>query len=88
MRRQRQRTGSCCSKLPDAGMSWPIIIAIPSSPTGIDVARATQLRAQIKGLREQLTDDISPLTRHRVQTLIEELEAEARSLSDGDAEEC
>ena len=69
-------------------MSWPIITAIPSSPTGIDVARATQLRDQIQALRAQLADDISPTTRHRVQALIEELEAEARSLSDGDAEEC
>ncbi len=52
------------------------------------MARAALLRAQIEALRSQLTDDLSATTRHRVQTLIKELDAEARSLADGDAEEC
>jgi len=52
---------------------------------GKAVTRAAQLRAEAEALRAKLNDEISPMTRHRVQTLIDELEAEARSLDNGDA---
>ena len=52
---------------------------------GIAVTRAAELRAEAEELRARLHDEISPMTRHRVQTLIDELEAEARSLDNGDA---
>ena len=51
------------------------------------VTRAAQLRAEAEALREKLNDEISPMTRHRVQTLIDELEAQARALGNGDAGE-
>jgi|SRR5690348_12866089 hypothetical protein len=53
---------------------------------GKAVTRAAQLRAEAEALREKLNDEISPMTRHRVQTLIDELEAEARSFDNGDAQ--
>jgi len=54
---------------------------------GKAVTRAAQLRAEAEALREKLNDEISPMTRHRVQTLIDELEAEARLFDNGDAGE-
>ena len=51
------------------------------------MTRAAQLRAEAEALRAKLNDEISPMTRHRVQTLIDELEAEARSFDNGDAGE-
>ena len=51
------------------------------------MTRAAQLRAEAEALREKLNDEISPMTRHRVQTLIDELEAEAQSFDNGDAGE-
>ena len=53
---------------------------------GIAVTRAAELRAEAEELRARLHDEISPMTRHRVQTLIDELEAEARSFDNGDAQ--
>ena len=49
------------------------------------MTRAANLRAEAEALRAKLHDEISPMTRHRVQTLIDELEAEARLFDNGDA---
>ena len=54
---------------------------------GIAVTRAAELRAEAEELRARLHDEVSPMTRYRVQTLIDELEAEARALGNGDAGE-
>ena len=51
---------------------------------GIAVTRAAELRAEAEELRARLHDEVSPMTRYRVQTLIDELEAEARSFDNGD----
>ena len=51
------------------------------------MTRAAELRAEAEELRARLHDEVSPMTRYRVQTLIDELEAEARSFDNGDAGE-
>jgi hypothetical protein len=50
------------------------------------VTRVAELREEAERLRSQLADIATPGVRRRVQALIEELEAEARSLDNGDAE--
>jgi hypothetical protein len=50
------------------------------------VTRVAELRAEAERLRSQLTKIATPGVRRQVQALIEELEEEARSLDNGDAE--
>jgi len=58
----------------------------PSNRSGA-VTRAVELRAEAQELRDLLASIINPSIKRRVQILIDELEAEARALDNGDAEE-
>jgi hypothetical protein len=49
------------------------------------VSKAAVLRADAQELRDKLVDVQTPEIRHQAQILIDELEAEARSLGNGDA---
>ena len=51
------------------------------------MTRAVELRAEAKDLRDLLASIINLAIKRRVQILIDELEAEARALDNGDAEE-
>jgi len=51
------------------------------------VTRAVELRTAAQELRDLLASIINPAIKRRVQILIDELEAEARALDNGDAEE-
>ena len=77
---------SCAARWPHAGR-WPQRSPASPSAEDRDGDRAAELRAEPQQLCDLLIVIVSQSLRHRVQMLIDELEAEARALSDGNANE-